>query len=105
MTGPTTDGTVEVRDAPERSRFEITVDGRLAGFLDYHRRPGVVVFEHTEIHDDHRGRGLAGQLAAGALDAVRDRGLQIRPDCEYLAGYVRRNPGYAALVEGRSRPG
>lgn len=104
MTEQTTDSLVEVRNATDRSRFEITVGGRLAGFLEYHFRGGVVVFEHTEIHDDYRGRGLAGQLAGGALDAVRDRGLRIRPVCEYLAGYVRRNPGYTQLLEARARP-
>lgn len=93
-----------VRNATDLSRFEITVDGQVAGFLEYHFRGGVIVFDHTEIHDDFRGLGLAGQLAAGALDAVRERGLQIRPVCEYLAGYVRRNPGYAALLEPRARP-
>ena len=99
MPEPTTDAPVEVNDAPDRSRFEITVDTRPAGFLEYRLLPGVIVFEHTEIHDGFQGRGLAGQLAAGALDAVRDRGLRMRPVCEYLAGYVRRNPQYEALVE------
>ncbi|OZM79476.1 GNAT family N-acetyltransferase [Pseudonocardia sp. MH-G8] len=95
----TTDATVEVSDAPHHSRFEITAGGRLAGFLEYRMLPGVIVFEHTEINQDFQGRGLAGQLAAGALDAVRDRDLRIRPVCEYLAGYVQRNPRYAGLVE------
>jgi predicted GNAT family acetyltransferase len=99
MPEPTTDASVEVDDAPDRSRFEITVDTRPAGFLEYRLLPGVIVFEHTEIHGDFQGRGLAGRLAAGALDTARERGLRIRPVCEYLAGYVQRNPQYAALVE------
>ncbi|TQM11795.1 GNAT family N-acetyltransferase [Pseudonocardia kunmingensis] len=103
MPEQTTDSPVEVSDAPDRSRFEITVDSRPAGFLRYRHLPGVLVFEHTEIHDGFQGRRLAGQLAAGALDAARERGLRIRPVCEYLAGYVQRNPQYAALVDSPSQ--
>jgi predicted GNAT family acetyltransferase len=103
MPEQTGEAPVEVGDAAHRSRFEITVDARLAGFLSYRHLPDVVVFEHTEILGDFQGRGLAGRLAAGALDAVRERGLRIRPECEYLAGYVQRNPEYAGMVEGAAQ--
>lgn len=35
-----------VTDAPDRSRYEIEVDGELAGFVEYHRRPGLTSLVH-----------------------------------------------------------
>lgn len=94
---------VAVTDAPERSRFEITVDGELAGFAEYRLRPGRVVFTHTEVDDAHQGRGLAGRLAQAALDQVRDRGLQVIPLCPYIAAYIRKHPEYVELVDAEHR--
>jgi predicted GNAT family acetyltransferase len=41
--------TVTVTDAPELSRYEAHVDGKLAGFATYRRKGDVVVFLHTEV--------------------------------------------------------
>jgi uncharacterized protein len=88
----------EVTDAPERSRFEITVDGAQAGFAFYRLRPGRITFVHTEIDDAYAGRGLGGQLARAALDAARARGLAVRPDCPFIKGWIAKHPDYADLV-------
>lgn len=96
-------GEVLVRDATERSRFEITVDGALAGFSEYHTRPGRVVITHTEIGDEYQGQGLAGKLVRAALEQIRRRGEQITPLCPYVAGYIRKHPEYLALVDERHR--
>lgn len=65
---------VRVTDHPDRDRFEVTVDGEPAGFAAYERRPGRLVLTHTEVDSAYQGRGVAGRLASGALDAVRERG-------------------------------
>jgi predicted GNAT family acetyltransferase len=94
-----------VVDVPERSRFEIQVDGRTAGFAAYHRKPGLLVFTHTEVDDAYGGRGLGSVLVAAALDAVRERGLSMRPDCPFVRAYVARHPdAYLDLVPAELRP-
>ncbi|UYM03509.1 GNAT family N-acetyltransferase [Solicola gregarius] len=87
-----------VADAPERSRFEIIVDGRLAGFAEYQLGDGVITFTHTEIGDEYAGQGLGSTLVRTALDDVRARGLSVRPLCPYVAAYIKRHPEYADLV-------
>ena len=91
-------GGTEVTDAPERSRYEITVDGELAGFASYRQRLGRITFVHTEIDDAYAGRGLGGQLARAALDAARARGLAVRPDCPFIKSWIAQHPDYADLV-------
>ena len=91
--------TATVADAPERSRFEISVDGALAGFAVYRLAPGRITFVHTVIDDAYAGQGLGGQLARAALDDVRARGLAVRPDCPFIKGWIDRHPDYRDLLE------
>ncbi len=89
---------IEVADAPERSRFEISVDGALAGFAVYRLRPDRIIFVHTEIDDAYAGQGLGGKLARAALDTARARGLAVRPECPFIKGWIAKHPDYADLV-------
>lgn len=88
-----------VQDEPERSRFEIVVDGELAGFAAYRLRDGAVILTHTEIDPRHRGDGLGARLAQGTLDTLRERGARVVPSCSFIADYIARHPEYADLVD------
>ncbi len=90
---------IVVRDAPERSRYEILVDGVIAGFTDYRPQEGSLVFDHTVVEEQYAGRGLASALARGALDDVRTQRERIVPVCSFIAGWLAKNPGYDDLVD------
>jgi predicted GNAT family acetyltransferase len=94
----TTQAEPTVHDVPERSRFEISLDGRTAGFVQYHVRPGRITLIHTEIADEFEGRGLGSILIRAALDGARERGLEVRPDCPFVRAYLGRHPEYLDLV-------
>jgi uncharacterized protein len=89
---------LQVLDRPAELRYELRVDGELAGVIAYRREPGVVVLVHTEVFPSAEGRGLGSRLVAGALDDIRARGLRVVPLCPFAAAYVRRHPEYADLV-------
>lgn len=89
---------VLVADNPARRRFEILVDGGLAGFTAYRVRDGLVVFTHTEIDAAFQGKGIGAQLAAGALDQVRERGEKIVAECPFIAAYVKKHAEYQDLL-------
>ncbi|GAA1269393.1 GNAT family N-acetyltransferase [Sphaerisporangium rubeum] len=88
----------EVTDNEEARRYEITVDGRLAGFVRYRRRPGQLVFTHTEIDEEFEGQGLGGRLVGAALGAARDAGVTVVPVCPFVAKYVERHPEYRDVI-------
>ncbi len=94
---------IEVVDVAERARFEITLDGQLAGFADYRVVGDRVEVVHTEIDPAFEGQGLGSKLARAALDAVRARGLQVTPLCPYIAGWIKKHPDYADLVDAEHR--
>lgn len=89
---------IEVRHSPEASRFEVVVDGAVAGVADYVDEGDAVVFPHTEIDPDRRGTGLGERLVRGALDEMAERGRQVVPACWYVAQFIEEHPEYRRLV-------
>jgi hypothetical protein len=87
-----------VVDDPEAGRFEVLVDGEVAGFAEYQRTTSAVAFTHTVIDPAFEGRGLGSVLARGALDATREAGSPVLPFCPFIRGYIQRHPAYLDLV-------
>jgi predicted GNAT family acetyltransferase len=89
----------DVLDVPARSRYEVTVDGELAGFSEYREAEGVRVFTHTEVFDAYEGKGVGSALARGALDDVRARGRRLVALCPFIGAYLESHGEYADLVD------
>lgn len=81
--------TDEVSNNPERSRLELTVDGRTA-FLDYRQTPETFTILHTEVPVELRGRHLGGQLVEAALRHAESEGLRLVVVCPFARTYLRR---------------
>ena len=88
--------TVVANDA--KGRYEIVVDGEVAGFTQFHLKGDVAVFPHTEISEEYEGRGLATTLIRSALDDMRARGLTIVPQCPFVRAFIEKHPEYEDLV-------
>lgn len=94
---------IEVVDHPDAERYEVKVDGVLAGRAEYVRGPGQISFTHTEVDPAFGGRGLAGQLARKALDEAKASGLEVLPFCPFFRDWIGKHPDYAALVPANRR--
>jgi predicted GNAT family acetyltransferase len=99
---PGVDAAVEIADRPERSRYEVSVGGQLAGVVTYKLADGEIAFIHTEIDRAFAGRGLGSRVAAYVLDDARARNLGVRPLCPFIRRYIRSHPAYQDLVKGSS---
>jgi predicted GNAT family acetyltransferase len=82
---------VVVRDNPEAGRFEAQVGGHTA-ICEYLVTPEGMRFIHTVVPEALSGRGIGSKLAEAGMQACRDRGLQVLPDCSFIAGYMRKHP-------------
>lgn len=83
---------VEVTDNKPLDRYEVRVDGDLAGFAEYRIDGQRITILHAEVSRQYEGQGVGSQLAKGALDDVAARGLELNPRCPFIAAYVRRHP-------------
>lgn len=90
---------VDVTDVVDSTRYEAKVGGKLAGFVEYERREGRVIFPHTEVDDAFEGQGVGSTLAREVLHDARERGEKVVPLCPFIAGYIRRHDEYADLVD------
>jgi predicted GNAT family acetyltransferase len=89
---------IEAADAPERDRYEISIDGDVVGFTAYRARPGLIAFIHTEVDERLQGRGLADRLIRFALEDARARGLAVLPFCPFVKAFIERHREFEALV-------
>lgn len=90
--------TTTVHDNSAESRFEIEVDGRLAGYVDYRRDGDEYALPHTRVLTEFEGRGIGGQLIVGALDEIASRGGTVLPYCPFVPKVIRDHPEYLELV-------
>jgi predicted GNAT family acetyltransferase len=92
--------TVEVGDNAREGRYELREDGELVGFVTYRLGEGRITLVHTEIDPSHADRGLGSQLARGALDDAKRRGLTVVPRCSFIARFIREHAEqYLPLVQ------
>lgn len=83
---------------PAQGRFEVLVDGELAGFADHHDVDGVRVIPHTEVDPAFGGQGVGSALVRGILDATREAGLRVDPRCSFVASWIDKHPEYQDLL-------
>jgi uncharacterized protein len=89
---------IEVADAPDRDRYELSIDGEMVGYSLYRARPGLVAFIHTEVDERLEGRGLGDRLIRFALEDARARGLAVLPFCPFVQAFIERHREFEALV-------
>ena len=93
------DEAVAVTDNPEAGRYEVRLDGQLAGFAEYALSDGLITFTHTEIDPAFEGRGAGSALVRAALDDVRAKGeRKVLPLCPFVKGWIARHPDYDDLL-------
>ena len=87
-----------MRNAKDRSRYELVADGKVVAIADYADHGDVVVLPHTEVVRHLRNQGLGAQVVQGALDDLRAQGKRIVPACWYVREFIGSNEDYAELV-------
>ena len=82
---------MRIEDNRSASRYELFLDGQVAGIEEYRLHDGRIELVHTEIEPGHEGEGLGSKLARFVLDDARTRGLAVEPRCEFIAGWIARH--------------
>ena len=81
-----------VRDNPACRRYEMPISDDLIAAAYYRLDDGVIVLIHTEVPNEHSGRGIGSKLAEGVFEAIRQSGRKAAVRCEFMANFVARHP-------------
>lgn len=82
----------------DKHRYEVSVDGKLAGFMTFCESDGVTALSHTEVAPAFEGRGVGSALVRGGLDDLREQGQQVDPQCPFVKRWIEKHADYADLV-------
>lgn len=82
----------------EAGRFELDGSPETAQ-LAYQRSGDRLVLVHTEVADEHEGKGIAGALVRTALAHADAEGLTIVPQCPFVAEWLDRHPDETAGLD------
>ena len=75
------------------------MDGHLS-VCGYELAEGRMVFTHTVVPPELRGRGIAEKLVRAALADARAAGRKVVPQCSYVAKFIERHREYQDLLAG-----
>lgn len=78
-------------------RYEVVVDGHRS-VCEYELDGARMIFTHTVVPPELRGRGIAEQLVRTALADARAAGRQVVPACSYVARFIERHREFQDLL-------
>lgn len=90
----------EIVNNETEHRFELVEEGATA-YASYEVHEGIVTFTHTIVPEEIEGRGVGSRLVRHALDAAREAGYKVVPQCYFVRGYIDRHPEYRGLLAER----
>lgn len=90
--------TPTVTHRPAESRFVVTKDDQVVGYLSYETAGGTADLQHTVVDPAHRHHGLGGMLVEEALRTFRADRMKVRPSCPFVAGFIEEHQEYQNLL-------
>jgi predicted GNAT family acetyltransferase len=97
MATPAAPDDIRVTHNEAEQRFEAQLYGELA-VCEYQLEGERMVFTHTYVPPEMRGRKVAEKLVRVALDHAREHKRTIVPACSYVAAFVERRREYQPLL-------
>lgn len=93
-----TESEVRVRHDAEDHVYAAIMAGRRIASMRYDVVAGRIIVLATTVDPEFRGRGIAADLIADALDDIRERHLRVSVRCPVVAAFIARNQPFADLL-------
>ena len=79
--------------------YEATIEGHAVAEIRYDDVDGRVVIISTVVQPAFRGRGVADELIAYALDDIRELDKRVTVYCPFVARFLRDNRQFSDLID------
>jgi hypothetical protein len=89
----------EVHHDTEKGKFYTTLDGKEAKMTYKKVDDATLVYDHTFVPGELRGKGVAGAVVKTALEWAREQGYKVVPGCSYVRSYLKRHPEFGDVVD------
>ncbi|GGI43989.1 putative GNAT family acetyltransferase [Agromyces flavus] len=98
---PSADAESEVRvhRVDDEHIYAATLRDLRVATIPYEEADDRITVYTTTVEPDFRGRGLATELIAYALDDIRRRGMKLTVRCPVVAAFMEANTQYADLID------
>ena len=74
-------------------------NGEVMGYITYQEKNGnVIEIDHTVVHEEYAGQGLASKLVRSVADEARKEGWKIIPTCSYAEKWFEKHPDEKDLL-------
>ena len=90
---------IEVHRLDDRHVYAATIGELEVANIRFDEEDGRITLITTTVVPEFRGRGIATDLIADALDDLRERGEPITVLCPVVAAFMRSNSQYADLLD------
>jgi hypothetical protein len=90
---------IAVRDNAESQTYDALIGDQVIGTIVYEHAGPRIVFRHTIVEPEFRGRGIGTTLVTRALDDVRAKGITLTNYCGFVSEFIAAHPGYADLID------
>ncbi len=90
---------ITVRDNTESLCYEALIGDHVVGTIVYDHSGPRMVFRHTIVEPEFRGRGIATTLVTRALGDIRAKGMTLTNYCGFVSGFIANHLEYADLID------
>ena len=97
MAMPAAPDDIPVTHNEQENRFETLVLGQLA-VCEYQMQGERMIFTHTYVPPELRGRNIAQKLVRAALEFAKAKRFRVVPACSYVAAFIEREREYQPLL-------
>ena len=79
--------------------FFVELEGERAKITYKKISPQIIDFQHTEVPERFRGKGIAEKMAKTALEYTRENNMKARASCRFVSSFIKRHNEYEDLLE------
>jgi len=78
--------------------IRIKVDDKNYAYVKFHIEGKKIFLDSTYTPEEHRGKGVGGELMKASMDYAEKNGLFIVPVCAFATEYFKKHPQYDRLL-------